>query len=123
MYRCVVARSRCPASSWIARAGAPRIARCEQNVWRRTWTPGSTRSRRATRATMPCTTFWVSGRRSGSVSLRGQSKVAVACPLLKSAFRAAVITGVPGCSLARSPAGRVSRTYPTLRINRRRSHD
>jgi hypothetical protein len=30
--RCVVERSRCPASSWIARTGAPRIARCEQNV-------------------------------------------------------------------------------------------
>ena len=38
MYRCVVARSRCPASSWIARAAAARIARCEQNVWRRRWT-------------------------------------------------------------------------------------
>ncbi len=25
MYRCVVARSMCPASSWIARAGAPRV--------------------------------------------------------------------------------------------------
>jgi integrase/recombinase XerD len=34
MYRWVVVRSLCPASSWIARAGAPRIARCEQNVCR-----------------------------------------------------------------------------------------
>ena len=25
-----------------ALAGAPRIARCEQNVWRRIWTPGFT---------------------------------------------------------------------------------
>jgi hypothetical protein len=35
MYRIVVVRSAWPASSWIAFAGAPRIARCEQNVWRR----------------------------------------------------------------------------------------
>jgi len=32
MYRCVVFKSSCPARSWIALAGAPRIARCEQNV-------------------------------------------------------------------------------------------
>jgi hypothetical protein len=34
MYFCVVAKSRCPATSWMARVGAPFIARCEQNVWR-----------------------------------------------------------------------------------------
>jgi len=40
------------ASSWIARAGAPRIARCEQNVWRRRWTPlALSRPRRAARST------------------------------------------------------------------------
>jgi hypothetical protein len=42
MYLNVVARSLCPASSWMARAGTPRIARCEQNVWRNLWTPHST---------------------------------------------------------------------------------
>ena len=35
MYRCVVDRSAWPAKSWMARAGAPFIARCEQNVCRR----------------------------------------------------------------------------------------
>ena len=34
MYRCVVPRSRWPASFCTARAGAPRIERCEQNVCR-----------------------------------------------------------------------------------------
>ena len=32
--RSVVPRSWCPASSGMARAGAPRIAKCERNVWR-----------------------------------------------------------------------------------------
>lgn len=36
-----------PRESWIARAGAPRIARCEQNVWRRMWTPSFTFARLA----------------------------------------------------------------------------
>src|SRR5262245_55557115 len=40
MYRSVVPRSSCPASSWIARAGAPRIASWEQNVCRRMCPPG-----------------------------------------------------------------------------------
>lgn len=31
MYRCVVRRSACPASSWIARAGAPRDKRAD--IW------------------------------------------------------------------------------------------
>ena len=35
-----------PASSWMARVGAPRIARCEQNVCRSTCTPGFTFARR-----------------------------------------------------------------------------
>jgi hypothetical protein len=35
MYRCVTPSSECPASSWMAHAGAPRIAKCEQNVCRR----------------------------------------------------------------------------------------
>lgn len=34
MQRCVVDRSAWPANSWMARAGAPFIARCEQNVCR-----------------------------------------------------------------------------------------
>jgi hypothetical protein len=35
IYRCVVVKFWCPANSWIALLGAPRIARCEQNVWRK----------------------------------------------------------------------------------------
>ena len=34
MYLSVVERSACPASSWITFAGAPRMAKGEQNVWR-----------------------------------------------------------------------------------------
>jgi hypothetical protein len=37
MYRWVVERFSCPASSWMALAGAPRIAKREQKVCRRTW--------------------------------------------------------------------------------------
>jgi hypothetical protein len=35
VYRCVVVTCAWPASSWIARGAAPRIARCEQKVYRR----------------------------------------------------------------------------------------
>ena len=35
MYRCVVVRLTCPASSWIAFVVAPRMARREQKVCRR----------------------------------------------------------------------------------------
>src|SRR5262252_1118412 len=45
----------------MARTGAPRIARCEQKVWRRICTPGLTFARRAARRSIPCTTFCVSG--------------------------------------------------------------
>jgi hypothetical protein len=34
MYRIVIVRLEWPASSWIAFAGAPRIAKCEQNECR-----------------------------------------------------------------------------------------
>ena len=37
--------------------GAPRIARCEQNVWRRMWTPGFTFARLATRRIITWMTF------------------------------------------------------------------
>lgn len=37
MYRIVVDKWTCPASSWITFGGAPRIARCEQNVCLRMW--------------------------------------------------------------------------------------
>jgi hypothetical protein len=39
MYRSVIASVEYPASSWMAFGGAPRIARCEQNVCRSTWDP------------------------------------------------------------------------------------
>src|SRR6267378_202951 len=45
----------------MALAGAPRIARCEQNVWRRMWTPGFTFARLATRRIITWMTFCVSG--------------------------------------------------------------
>ena len=46
----------------MARAGAPRIERCEQNVWRRTCTPVFDRlARRATRPIQLCTFCRVSG--------------------------------------------------------------
>jgi len=35
MYRSVVRKLVCPASCWMASAGAFRIAKCEQNVCRR----------------------------------------------------------------------------------------
>ena len=50
----------------MARAGAPFIAKCEQNVWRRMWTPGFTFARRAARFIQSWTIFWVSGDRSAS---------------------------------------------------------
>jgi hypothetical protein len=66
MYRCVVVRFSCPASSCIARAGAPRIARCEQNVCRSTCTPSGLKSLGRNRsqvieAALPALAYTLSG--------------------------------------------------------------
>ena len=63
----------------MALAGAPRIAKCEQKVWRRMWTPDRTSASRAARRTWPRTMFCVmggagvqGGRVIGSTEARGE---------------------------------------------------
>jgi hypothetical protein len=62
---CVVSKSSWPASSWIARTGAPRIARWLRSVWRSSWAA-------------PCTSS--SARRPARSSQRRSTLVVIVLP-------------------------------------------
>jgi hypothetical protein len=102
MYIWVVVRSLWPASSWIAFAVAPRIARCEQKVCLSRWTPDSVNPDfRAALWTSPRTTFCVNGFPSSRHTTRAPRRCVWA-------LRALVSRLVNGILRDRPPFGTVT---------------
>ena len=78
----------------MARAGAPRIARCEQNVWRSRCTPlCATRARSAALAPCVCTIFCVNGRAVGLTQHAFAAQMSMSLQRLRQSNRSSARNG------------------------------